>query len=272
MKLPLTNFHAHTLWDDGAETCEAMVLAAIAKGCAAFGISGHAFMGFDTEWCMTRSAETAFIREMDRLKKVYGDRLALLTGVEWDYFAPKPAGRYDYVIGSVHYIEKDGVLLSVDDTEERQRADVSRYYGGDWYAYTRDYFRTVADIVPKTAPDFVGHFDLAAKFNEGGKLFDESDPRYTEPALEALDAITASHKLFEINTGAQYRVGRSVPYPNPFFLKALFERGGEIIFSSDSHDGASIGFKFDEAAALARACGFKAAKTLTKDGMKEYKL
>jgi histidinol-phosphatase (PHP family) len=85
-------------------------------------------------------------------------------------------------------------------------------------------------------------------------------------------AVLEKCRLFEINTGAQYRVGRSVPYPSPFFLKALKERGGEIILSSDSHDRASICFKFEEAAQLAKACGFTVAKTLTKDGLIEYKL
>lgn len=268
----LSNFHAHSTFDDGTESCEAMVTAAISKGCAAFGISGHAYMGFPTDWCMTPENEPVFIEEMRRLKEKYADRISLFTGVELDYYAPKPLYRYDYVIGSVHYIKKGGEMFTVDDTEAAQISDVRRYFGGDFYAYTKAYFETVADIVPKTSPDFIGHFDLVTKFNEGGKLFDETDVRYVGPALEALTAVTDTHKLFEINTGAMYRVGRTAPYPSAFFLKALFERGGEIILSSDSHDGASIGYKFAEASELAKSCGFKYAKTLTLEGTKEYKL
>jgi histidinol-phosphatase (PHP family) len=270
--MTLTNFHAHTTFCDGTETPEAMVQEAVRKGLAAFGISGHAAMGFETEWCMTRSGERDFVAEMDRLKAVYAGQLTLLTGVERDFYSPEPSAVVDYVIGSVHYIDKDGELLLVDESADVQRGDVRRRYGGDFYAYTRDYFRTVAGLVPATKPDFIGHFDLVAKFNDGGIYFDEADPRYTGPALEAMAAVLEKCRLFEINTGAQYRIGRSVPYPSPFFLKALKERGGEIILSSDSHDRASICFKFEEAAQLAKACGFTVAKTLTKDGLIEYKL
>jgi histidinol-phosphatase (PHP family) len=270
--MSLSNFHAHTTYCDGTESPEAMVKAAIGKGLEAFGLSGHAYMGFDTDWCMTRAGTAGFIAEMDRLKNRYGDKIALFTGVEQDYYSTEPVAGFDYVIGSVHYIRKDGEYLLVDDAEDVTVSDVKRCYGGDYYAYTRDYFRTLADIVPKTRPDFIGHFDLVTKFNEGGKLFDEADPRYLSPALEALAAITETLGLFEINTGAMYRVGRTAPYPSRALLKALKERGGEIILSSDSHDGESIGYKFGEARELAKACGFEYAKTLTADGFVDYKL
>lgn len=266
-----SNYHAHSTFCDGMDTPEAMVKAAVENGFSLFGLSGHAYMGFDTEWCMTPEGEHAFLSEMDRLKTTYGDRITLLTGVERDYDAPEPKGPYDYVIGSVHYIKKDGQYLSVDHSAQAQTEAVRRYYGGDFYAYTRDYFNTVADIA-KTRPDIIGHFDLVAKFNEGGALFDEEDPRYLSPALEALRAVTETHKLFEINTGAMYRNGRSVPYPSPTLLKALKEYGGDIILSSDSHDTDSIGYKFQEASELAKSCGFRYAKILLPSGLAEYKL
>ncbi len=270
--MTLSNFHAHTTWCDGTESPEAMVKAALGKGLEAFGLSGHAYMGFDTDWCMTRAGTAGYIAEMDRLKTKYGGQIALFTGVEQDYYSTEPTHGYDFVIGSVHYIKKDGEYLLVDDSEDVAVRDVKRFYGGDFYAYTRDYFFTLADIVPKTRPDFIGHFDLVTKFNEGGRLFDESDPRYSGPALEALTAITETHKLFEINTGAMYRVGRTAPYPSAALLKALRERGGEIILSSDSHDGQSICHKFGEMRQLAKRCGFTYAKTLTSKGFVDYKL
>lgn len=267
-----SNFHAHSTFCDGAETPEAMVKAAIREGCVAFGISGHSWMGFETCWSMTREGERGFIEEMDRLKKAYADKLLLLTGLELDYQAPPPAYSYDYIIGAVHCIEKNGAILSVDESADVLCADVLRYFGGDFYAYTKAYYEVVADVAEKTNPDIVAHFDLVAKFNEGGRFFDETDRRYTGPALEALRAVTEKQKLFEINTGAMYRAGRSVPYPAPFFLRALRERGGEIILGSDSHDAASICYKFADMAELAKDCGFVYAKTLTADGFVEYKL
>jgi histidinol-phosphatase (PHP family) len=269
--MTLSNFHAHTTWCDGTETPEAMVKAAIGKGLEAFGLSGHAYMGFDTDWCMTRAGTAGFIAEMDRLKKTYGGQIALFTGVEQDYYSTEPTGGFDYVIGSVHYIKKDGYTCS-STTARTSPGATSR-------SITRGLLRIYDRLLPNAgrhraqdAADFIGHFDLVTKFNEGGRLFDEADPRYLGPALEALTAITGTHRLFEINTGAMYRVGRTAPYPSETLLKAIRERGGEIILSSDSHDGQSIGYKFDQARELARSCGFRYAKTLTADGFIDYKL
>jgi histidinol-phosphatase (PHP family) len=63
-----SNFHAHTTFCDGTESPEAMVRAAIGKGLEAFGLSGHAYMGFETDWCMTLAGTAEFKAEMDRLK------------------------------------------------------------------------------------------------------------------------------------------------------------------------------------------------------------
>jgi histidinol-phosphatase (PHP family) len=173
---------------------------------------------------------------------------------------------YDYVIGSNHLILKDGEYLSVDDTEALQRDDVKKHYGGDYYAYVRDYYANMAGLCEKTKPDIIGHFDLVTKFNEGGCLFNEDDRRYRHAALDAMTAILKHVSLFEINTGAMYRLGRSVPYPSPFLLGELYRRGGEVIITGDSHDAVSIGFRFAEAAELAKSIGFKAVKKLTPEG------
>ncbi|UOO37734.1 histidinol-phosphatase [Oscillospiraceae bacterium CM] len=270
--MTLSNFHAHTTYCDGSESCEEMVRAAVQKGLVAFGLSGHAYMGFETDWCMSPDKTAAFVDEMTRLKETYGDRITLFTGIEQDYYATEPTAGFDYVIGSCHYIKKDGEYLLVDESDAVQQDDVTRHYGGDFYAYFRDFYATAADIARKTNPDFIGHFDLVTKFNEGGRFFDEADKRYQNVAIEALVAVLETHRLFEINTGAMYRVGKKAPYPAAFLLKELKARGGEIILSSDSHDGASICYQFSEAAELAKACGFQYAKTLTTSGFVDYPL
>ena len=44
--MPKTNFHTHTVWCDGSDTAETMVLSVIDKGFAAIGFSSH--MAFKT--------------------------------------------------------------------------------------------------------------------------------------------------------------------------------------------------------------------------------
>jgi histidinol-phosphatase (PHP family) len=110
------------------------------------------------------------------------------------------------------------------------------------------------------------------KSNEGGCLFDTAHPRYRTAAISAMEQILETCRLFEVNTGAMYRVGRTEQYPQTWLLRELLERGGDVILSSDSHDAASLGFQFEEMETLLRAVGFTSRKTLTRDGFADIKL
>ena len=65
---------------------------------------------------------------------------------------------------------------------------------------------------------------------------------------------------------------RKTPYPSVSLLKEIYRRKGEILLSSDSHDGASLGFGFDGAAGLAREIGFRYVKVWTKNGFADFPL
>lgn len=71
-----------------------------------------------------------------------------------------------------------------------------------------------------------------------------------------MEKLNSAGKIFEINTGAMFRVGKSVPYPSEYLLRALCEMHGKIIFSSDAHSKEAVAFAFDRACALAEKCGF----------------
>jgi len=72
--------------------------------------------------------------------------------------------------------------------------------------------------------------------------------------------------LFEVNTGAMYRLGKTEPYPSVRLLRELRARGGEVILSSDSHDSDSLCHKFGEMRELLEECGFSHIRTLTEGG------
>ena len=66
-----TDFHMHTVFCDGKNTPEEMVRAAIEKGMAAVGISGHSHTWFDESYCMAKEKLPAYRAELTRLKSVY---------------------------------------------------------------------------------------------------------------------------------------------------------------------------------------------------------
>ena len=231
-----SNYHTHTRYCDGRDTPEELILEPIRLGCPEIGFSGHSYTPFDPSYCMSPEVCDLYYSEVRRLGKKYKDKIKVLCGIEQDYFSPAPTDRYDYVIGAVHYIEKNGVYLPVDKSSERQIADVKQYYGGDFYAYCADYYRLVGRIYEKTKCDIVAHFDLVTKFNETGDLFDTGDPRYVKAADEALAALLPCPVTFEINSGAIARGYRKTPYPEPRILDTLRQNGAKIIKTSDCHD------------------------------------
>ena len=231
----LNNYHTHSTYCDGRDRPEAMIRAALRLGCEELGFSGHAYVPFD-DCCMTPEGTAAYKAEIRSLAEKYRGRLRVLLGVEQDYFSPLPTDDYDYVIGSVHYLYKDGGYHTVDHTRAIQERIVREHYGGDYYAMIEDYYALVGQIYEKTLCDVVGHFDLVTKFNEDGSLFDTAHPRYRRAAMDALDRLCAQPVIFEINTGAIARGYRKTPYPEDWILAELRRRKAPLLLSSDCHD------------------------------------
>lgn len=268
------NFHTHSTFSDGANTPHEMVKAAISLGITALGFSDHSPISPECTGTtgMAFEEEKAYRQEILRLKEVYGDKLPIYLGIEQDSNSPATAYSYDYSIGSIHGIWAEGQYRAVDCNEETMLETVRDFFGGDHYAYTEQYFRAVAETANKFDPTFFGHIDLVAKYNEGGKHFDESHPRYRKAALEAVETLISTGKPFEINTGAISRRCRTTPYPAPFILKEIHDMGGKIILSGDSHSAHSLLCAYDLATELAKSCGFDTAFVLSPDGLREERL
>ena len=260
------NLHTHTTYCDGALSPEDMVGAAIGLGLSSLGISEHSYVPFDIYYSMDMIEASKYIAEVSALKSRYEDKIEIFLGLERDYYTEEIPDGLDYVIGALHYACVNGEYLSVDAGPDRQKEMVDLHFGGDFYALAENYFSVLSNIAVKTKPDIIGHFDLVSKYNLEGSLFDETNPVYISAALCAMDEILKTCNLFEANTGAMYRLGKKEPYPSTFFLKELLKRGGEVIMSSDSHDAASIGYKFSDMLELLRFIGFRHIKRLTKGG------
>ena len=233
--MTLSNYHTHTCYCDGKDRPEELVREAIRLGCPELGFSGHSHLSFD-DCCMTAEGTEQYKSEIRRLREQYRDQLRIRLGVEQDYFGDLPTDDYEYVIGSVHYVPKEGRMLAVDSSTSDFDAAVAAHYGGDVYAFAEDYYALVGRVYEKTHCGIVGHFDLITKFNEGGIRFDTAHPRYRKAAGEALEALLAAPVIFEINTGAIARGYRRTPYPENWILQELIAHKAPLLLSSDCHD------------------------------------
>ena len=274
-----TNYHTHTTYCDGKNSPEEIVSEAVRLGMTELGFSGHSYTSIDESYCMSKEGMHKYFDEIGKLREQYAGKIRILRGIEMDYFSdPEDYGYdWDHIICSCHYIKKGGEFFPFDESEEILLDACSKYYGGDIYSLIADYYTEVgnaADVIragcinAESSADaklVIGHFDLITKFNEGGKLFDESDKRYTDAWMSALDRLCSRHDddiVFEINTGAMSRGYRTSPYPSEAILDELAKRGCRVILSSDSHDKATLMYGFDDAEALAEKAGLVLQKTI----------
>lgn len=240
------DFHTHTTYCDGNNTPREMVLKAIADGMTAIGFSGHAYTSFDEGWSMTPQGTADYIRETEELKSEFGDRIRIYRGTEYDYYSDGSKDNMEYIIGSVHYVEKNGVLRCIDESPECLRAIVDEMFDGDPIACAESYYENVGKVADKTGADIIGHFDLICKFNELDYMFDTSDERYIAAWQKAAGKLLDTGRIFEINTGAISRGWRTVPYPSADIIDYIGKRGGSFILSSDSHSTKTLRYAFDE--------------------------
>ena len=267
--MKLQNLHTHTHYCDGKDAPETLVKRAIELGFSSLGFSGHIGMPGDPEYAMTASQTAAYKAELAALAEKYNDRIDIYTGIEFDLFSQDSTEGYDYVIGSMHCLEKDGVLIECDYDFPRMEHAINECFGGDAMAYAKEYFDNVMLLSEKYDYDFVGHFDLLTKFRENKNYFDASCEQYRRMAIEALHVVAERHNIFEINTGAMSRGYRKTPYPDPFLLREMKEIGAHVIVTSDCHDARFLDCHFRECYDMMREYGFKTTLYRTKNGWEE---
>lgn len=248
----LSDFHVHTTFSDGKNTPEEMVRAAIENGMKSIGFSDHSYTFYDERYCMRKNEIDAYIETVNALKEKYAGKIEILCGIEQDMYSDCPTNRYDYVIGSVHYVNYGDEYPAIDASFKRAdgltcvHAAAAKYENGDLYAIAEKYFETVSQVVEKTSCDIIGHFDLILKFSESYELFDEKSSRYRDAAAAAADRLLKTGRLFEINMGAMARGIRTQPYPSDFLYNYIKEHGGKFILSSDAHETKNLCFNFDK--------------------------
>ncbi len=241
-----SNYHTHTVFCDGADSPEDLVLEAVRLGCPEIGFSGHSYLKEDTG-SMSPEAEHAYCAEVRRLKRAYAGQINILLGIELDYYSELPENEaFDYIIGAVHYVKKDGQLYSVDESRDSFLEVVRSIYHGDYYAFAEDYYREVALVPEKTHCNIIAHFDLITKYNEGNILFNTAHPSYVQAADAALDSLLNSNAVLEINTGAMARGYRTAPYPENRILSRWLDAGHRVILSADCHNRRDLLFGFEK--------------------------
>lgn len=250
----LSNLHTHTTFCDGKSTAEETVVSAISKGFRSLGFSGHGYTAFELGSCM--KDEDGYIKEIKRLKEVYKNKIEIYLGTEEDAFSLIDRSKYEYIIGSSHFIRSNGEFLPIDLGAECIDRCLGAF-GGDVEALSESYYSSFADYLLARRPDIVGHFDLLTKYDEVSAKRFLGNPEHDRIAERFIEKVAKEGLIFEVNTGAISRGYRTSPYPAANLLVKLKEAGAPITLSSDCHSAEHLDCHFTEAKAMLYDIGFR---------------
>lgn len=262
----LQNLHQHTTFCDGKNTPEEVVQYAIENGFGGIGFSGHCYMPFATYYCMSLEGTKEYRKEIARLKEIYGHRIDIFCGIEFDPSCPERPEGYDYVIGSMHGLQFDGEFYEFDGVIEHFEKMINEHFASDGLRFAKEYYRQLPMLADAAQCDIIGHFDLITKHRDSVQLFDAESKEYRYAAIEAAEALAGKIPYFEVNSGSIARKLRTTPYPDPFIIKEMKRLGYGVVISSDCHWKELMTCNFEESKALLRQCGYTERYILTKEG------
>jgi histidinol-phosphatase (PHP family) len=192
----------------------------------------------------------AYIREIGTARQRFDGQLTIRAGVEIDYQSWFEADiakyleshAFDFVIGSVHYVDRQMIM-----TPEYNRGRTART------AY-EDYFSAVHDSVVSGLFDIVGHLEYANR--RGTAAWGPYQPEpYRETLTSLFKDMVATGTVFEINTaGLHQNLGATYPCADTVLLYA--QCGGKLLsIGSDAHHPDQLGHAYPQAARTAIAAG-----------------
>lgn len=268
MNLQFSTIHTHTTFSDGKHSARENIESAISKGMASVGFSDHSFTACDPSYCMQLADYPKYLSELRALKEEYKDKFPVFVGIEKDYFSEIDKSEFEYVIGSVHYIVRDGICYPIDHTAAQQQTCANDAFGGSFLDMAKCYFGMVAEHTYLARPDVVGHFDVINKFSQ----MPECDDKFMYAAEEALKECAKWCKLFEVNTGGMARGWRKTPYPNAHLLSLIKDLGAGVMLNSDCHHKYNLDFGYTEALDFIKAHGIDELWFLTSNGFMAEKI
>jgi len=240
------DLHNHTSRCNHAEgTIDEYIIRAIELGIDIYGFSEHAPMNFDSYYRLDFDEMQEYTNDVLTLKETYKNEIEILLGYEVDYLkghmdARVLTSKVDYMIGSVHFLDKWGF-----DNPEFIGGWETRNIDDIW----QEYFDAIEAMAKTRYFDIVGHFDLIKVF----KFMPTKDIRLL--AKKALLEIQKSGMVLELN-GAGLRKPIKEIYPSQMLLEVAYEMNIPITFSSDAHAVEQVGFGYDEVVTLAKKVGY----------------
>ncbi len=255
--------HMHTNFSSDApksSTPEVMIQKALEKGLERICFTDHYDKDYPFESTNGVLDESAFIFDPEQyfkilcpLKEKYEGRIEVRIGIELGlqthlgefYRRLTELYPFDFVIGSAHvFAGKDPYYnCHVQDADDEQE-------------YRNAFVEMLEYVKAVDAFDSLGHLDYVVRYGKE-KALHYSYRAFADEIDEILKCIIAKGKALEFNT-AGLKYGLGFAHPHPDVLKRYRELGGELLtVGADGHKPEHIGYAYDQADGILKACGFR---------------
>lgn len=236
----LADYHTHTpRCKHAAGPMEGYIEQAISLGLEEIGFSDHNPLprGIGANVRMDESELDLYVADVLRLRERYAGVIAVRLGLEMDYIegledyiaAQTRRHPWDYVIGSIHYLDREGHVITWP-----------RGYSGELHALYARYYTLQGQLARSGLADIIAHFDLPKRSGM------PPGPRELQLALPVLDDMGRLGVGMEINTSGfrHPEMGQPEAYPSPALVREALARGVPLTVNSDAHAPSHVGSGF----------------------------
>ncbi len=250
----LCDIHNHSEFSfDSERTMRSVINEAVSAGIEVLGFSDHLdFSPGDPGSDYYNLSKQ--LEQYDSLQKEFAGRISLRLGIEAsyeDYYYEKTkavldAYSFDYVIMSVHFVEK----LVISEWIEKLEKDAEHIEDVDYAPY----FEQMKQTIENSDFDILGHIDYYKKYSKFSH--EHTFKRYRHYYEKILRALIKRNRVIEINTsGLRHKC--SEQFPSTDILELYKSLGGKTVaIGSDSHNEGQTGFSLASAEKLINKYGF----------------
>jgi histidinol-phosphatase (PHP family) len=163
------------------------------------------------------------------------------AGREW---VEKNWDRLDFVLGSVHYVDR------TDQMFDSVPAGAEQFAGRDIDEIYADYFRRIREIAATGLVDCLSHLDLIKIHGHRPKA------PIRDLIGETLDLIAVRGLAIELST-AGWRKPVNELYPSDEIIRLAMEKGIHFTTASDAHSHVQLGENYDRLAGKVEQLGIR---------------
>ena len=252
-----TDLHMHTLHSHGRDSVTTMFASARACNLAVIGFSEHSPRpeGYDypSEYRdRLRAGFPIYAEEVCALRDEQAPEV--LFGMEMDWIGAEQdfvreavaAWPFDYLIGSVHFLDHWGYDATAKDWEPLSEEARRAHY--------RDYFIALRAMAASGLFQIAAHPDLIKIFSvDSFRSWLRGDA--LDLVRDALVAILDAGMGMEISSAGLRKPCAEI-YPGPVIMRLAADLHVPVTFASDAHATNQVAFAFDRLAAYAASFGY----------------